>query len=205
MIDLDDPRTAKIADVISNKTAKKILGALAEKERSESELAKEIGMALNTIGYNVKKLEEAGLIEKVKGFLWSVKGKRIHKYKISSKRIVISPKRMVSGILPAFVISALVAVGISIFVGGGRVAKNVADSSGALMEASGEIAVATEDAVAGGAAESARMFAPELPGVIDGAVQGAMAAQPVWAWFLLGAWLALLIMVLWSFWKERGI
>ena len=39
MIDLDDPRTAKIADVISNKTTKKILAELAERELSGGELS----------------------------------------------------------------------------------------------------------------------------------------------------------------------
>lgn len=34
MIDLDDERAEKIAEVITNKTCKKILSALAEKEMS---------------------------------------------------------------------------------------------------------------------------------------------------------------------------
>ena len=61
MIDLNDPRTEKIADVISNKTSKKILTLLADNELSESEIAKGIGAPMNTVGYNIKKLE--GLLD----------------------------------------------------------------------------------------------------------------------------------------------
>jgi len=103
-MDLDDPRAGKIAEVLGNKTCKKILGVLAEeKEMTESEIASELGVPLNTVGYNVKKLVSAGLIEKVGGFLWSVKGKRVHKYKVSNKKIVISPRINVSKILAGFI------------------------------------------------------------------------------------------------------
>src|SRR3989344_1058718 len=109
MIDLDDPRTEKIAEVISNKTSKKILGVLAEREMSETDISRALDLAMNTVNYNVKKLEEAGLIEKVKGFLWSEKGKRIHKYKVVDRRIVISPRSMIRGILPSVLITGIIA------------------------------------------------------------------------------------------------
>ena len=111
-MDIDDPRIGKVAEVISNKTCKKILGVLAEEpEMSESEIASRLGLPLNTIGYNVDKLVEAGLIEPVKGFLWSVKGKRIQKYRVANKKIVISPKVNVNKIAAGFV-GALILVGV---------------------------------------------------------------------------------------------
>src|SRR3989338_2079201 len=115
LVELDDPRTGKIADAISNKTAKKILGALSEKEMSESELAKILETGLNTIEYNIKKLVEAGLIEKVGGFLWSIKGKRIYRYRVVNKKIVILPKKIIRGVLPAVLISGIVAFGIKLW------------------------------------------------------------------------------------------
>ena len=108
MIDLDDERSSKIAEVLSNKTSKKILGALAEGEMSETESANILKVPLNTVHYNVKKLEGAGLIEKVKGFLWSVKGKRMHKYRVVNKKIVISPKRMIKNIIPVSIIAVII-------------------------------------------------------------------------------------------------
>ncbi|MCL6500851.1 MAG: helix-turn-helix domain-containing protein, partial [Candidatus Pacearchaeota archaeon] len=85
MVSLEDPRTRKIAAVLSNKTCKKIIDMLAEKEASKSEIAKALKIPLNTTEYNVNKLVEAGLIEKSKNYFWSAKGKKIEIYKISNK------------------------------------------------------------------------------------------------------------------------
>ena len=41
MFDLDDPRTEKIAEMLSNKSAKKILEVLAEKEMRVLKLQKQ--------------------------------------------------------------------------------------------------------------------------------------------------------------------
>ena len=178
MIDLNDPRTEKIADAISNKTAKKILGLLAEKELSESELAKELGMALNTIEYNIRKLEEAGLIEKLKGFLWSVKGKRIHRYRISNKRIIISPRRMIKGIIPSVLISGAIALGIKIWADS-RISRGIEYTRGFAMEksAGASSALATD------------------AGIND----SIMIVAHVWLWFFAGALAGLLIYLIWNY------
>jgi DNA-binding transcriptional ArsR family regulator len=112
-IDIEDPRSGKIAQVLGNKTAKKILSLLAENEMSASEISEKLDLPLNTITYNVEKLVSSGLAEEVKGFLWSVKGKRIKRYKVSNRKIIISPKKMVlKGILPMVLISGVIAGGI---------------------------------------------------------------------------------------------
>ena len=77
VFDLDDPRISNLADVISNKTSKKILNYLAEKESSETEISIDLKLPANTVNYNIKKLLETGLIEKTKNHFWSVKGKKI--------------------------------------------------------------------------------------------------------------------------------
>ena len=64
LFNLDDDRAKKLGEVISNSTARKIVNFLAEKESSETEISKSLGLALNTIEYNLKKLLEAGMIEK---------------------------------------------------------------------------------------------------------------------------------------------
>ncbi|MEK6800653.1 MAG: winged helix-turn-helix domain-containing protein, partial [Nanoarchaeota archaeon] len=56
MIDLDDPRSEKIAEVISNKTAKKILISLAEGEKSIGDISLELGLPVNTVSYNIDKM-----------------------------------------------------------------------------------------------------------------------------------------------------
>jgi DNA-binding transcriptional ArsR family regulator len=109
-IDLNDPRTGKIATAMSNKTCKKILGLLVEEELSEADLAKKLKIPINTIEYNLKKLIDGGLIEKTKNYFWSVKGKKIPVYRVSNKRIIISPKKISRGIIPSMLISGAVAL-----------------------------------------------------------------------------------------------
>src|SRR3989344_8185966 len=91
LVSLEDEKAKKIAEILSNKTAKKILDFLADKnEASETDIAQELGIPLNTAEYNIKKLLEADLIGKAKNFFWSVRGKKIDMYKLARKHIVIS-------------------------------------------------------------------------------------------------------------------
>ena len=59
---------------------------------------------------NLKKLIEGGLIEKTKNYFWSVKGKKIPVYRVSNKKIVIYPKKLTRGVLPAVLVSGIVAL-----------------------------------------------------------------------------------------------
>lgn len=192
MVDLEDNRTDKIADVISNKTAKRILGLLAENELSESELAKGLNIPLNTVGYNIKKLEEVGLIEKIQGFLWSVKGKRIHKYKVSNKKIVISPRRMIKGIIPAVLISGAIAFGIKIWTD-----MKMRGVEGLKVASQKTIDLAETAGAGAGAGASLK-----TKSAAQEAVNVAQQLQDVWLWFLAGALAALLIYLIWNWRKE---
>jgi len=114
-MDIEDPRAAAIAEVMANKTCKKILALLAERnELSESDIAQALGAPLNTVGYNMKKLVVSGLVEKTKKFFWSVKGKRIPTYKLSRREIVISPRRLVAPQVLSFLAIGIVAVILAI-------------------------------------------------------------------------------------------
>jgi DNA-binding transcriptional ArsR family regulator len=114
MISMEDEQSKHLADVLGNKTAKKIIDLLAEKELSENDIAKELEIPINTAEYNIQKLIAAGLIEKAKDFFWSVKGKKIPIYKISNKYIVIAPKKKFrfGGLMATLIASGLIALGI---------------------------------------------------------------------------------------------
>ena|SRR3989344_377276 len=184
MIDLDDPRTSKIADVISNKTTKKILSLLAEQELSETELSKSLEIPLNTIEYNINKLEETGLIEKAQGFFWSPKGRKVYKYKVSNKKIVISPRTITKGIIPTIIITTFLAFLIKVLLGSSQALVSQKDFQ------------ETAPIVAVGAAES--MKAVEPSNIIPSAT-----ISNSWAWFLLGAFLALAIFLTWNIFKTE--
>lgn len=114
MMNLDDEKSKKVAEVLKSDTCKKILNYIAEnKEKSEEDIAKDLSMPINTVEYNLKKLLESGLVEKSKNFFWSKRGKKINLYKPANRHIVISPKKrpnmdLLKTVLP--VIIAIVAV-----------------------------------------------------------------------------------------------
>lgn len=180
MVDLDDPRTGKIADAISNNTCKKILTVLSEKEFSEGDIAKKLNIPLNTVGYNIKKLVEAGLIEKSKQFFWSIKGKKILTYKLSNKKIIISPKTMIRGIIPTIIISGLIALSIRFI--------SISQQSFTAMQKEAD-KIATE---VGSAAEIS------TPAVQEGTEVIATTMSSAWLWFLTGALTALFIFLIWN-------
>lgn len=222
VIDVDDPRTSKIADVISNKTCKKILGVLSEKDASESDISKELKLPMNTVGYNIKKLVEAGLVEKSGSFFWSVKGKKIPTYKLSNKKILISPKKVSApkGIVPAILATGVIAAGIKMFSSfsfGGS-------SSGALGEgvssggAAGGVAPYAADAARAAETMAAEKIAAEGSSIsYDFAADGVSQiiypselhnilynAPNSWVWFLVGALTALLVLVVWN-WNKKEV
>jgi len=107
-----------IAEILKNKTCKKILDYLVDRrEASEKDIADGLGMAINTVEYNLKKLIGSGLIKKTSNFFWSVKGKKIPMYKLAKKHIIISSGRkpsmdVLKNILPVVLI-ALVLVSLA--------------------------------------------------------------------------------------------
>ena len=115
LVSLEDERSKNIAEVLGNKTCKKIIDFLAEDEASEKDIADALEIPINTVEYNLNKLLKAELIEKAKNFFWSPKGRKIDMYKVSNKSIIISPKlsrvsSKLKSIIPAAVISVIGAV-----------------------------------------------------------------------------------------------
>ena len=123
LLGIDDKRSKDIAEVIGNPTCKKILNFLAdEKEASVTDISNALNVPLNTIDYNIKKLVNTGLVEKVKNFFWSTKGRKIEVYKIAKKHIIISPKMSkpspaaLRAILPVFAILIIAAIIAAFFM-----------------------------------------------------------------------------------------
>ncbi|MBU0957930.1 MAG: helix-turn-helix domain-containing protein, partial [Nanoarchaeota archaeon] len=84
MIGMDDERSEHVAEVMKNKTCKKIIDYLADYgDSSENDISKGLSVPINTIEYNLQKLIKAGLVEKAKKHFWSVKGRKIDIYKLA--------------------------------------------------------------------------------------------------------------------------
>ena len=227
LIDLDDPRTAKIADAISNKTCKKIIALLAEEELSESDIGKKLSIPLNTVGYNIKKLLSADLIVKSKKYFWSVKGKKILIYKVAKKRIIISPSSGIRGVLPVAFISGLIALGAGLFVNRQTFVNSAMDVSsmksdevsevgrevvdGIITEggsATGSVADSVVNAGSDVIVDTARGVVIDAgsntpivsdPITVTSAISG---LQGVWPWFFFGAVFALILFLLLNSFKK---
>ncbi|MBI3334360.1 helix-turn-helix transcriptional regulator [Candidatus Pacearchaeota archaeon] len=181
VIDLDDPRTGKVAEVLSNSSCKRILSVLADREMSESELADLLKMPLNTVGYNSKKLIEAGLIERSPAVFWIVKGKRVARYRVAQKKIVISARPSVRGIAPAVLISGLLALGVRTWF-----------SAPTRLET--QVIGKTAESASLAASTSSSMPVSEIYGTVLTAGQAGL-------WFFLGSLIGLLIILVWN-WRR---
>ena len=117
LVNLEDESSKKLAESISNKTARKILDYLSNKEEAGvEEIAKELNLPLSTVDYNIKNLKSSGLVE-AKHFNWSSRGKRIVLYKLAKKLIIIAPKSTILKEELKKIISLILGIGvISIFV-----------------------------------------------------------------------------------------
>jgi DNA-binding transcriptional ArsR family regulator len=183
MLNLEDERTKKVAEVVSNPSCKKILNLLADKEASESEIARELKIPVNTAEYNIKKLMESGLVESVSHF-WSVKGKKIKSYRLSRKYIVIAPRKSnwdkFKPVFPAFIVTVVISFIIWSFTQFSVYSSNIRDN----------------------VQEKVMSAAPSLAGSVQSGMQTTASVPNYYTWYLLGALSAILVMLLWL-WKKQ--
>lgn len=185
-ISIDDERLKNIAEAVTNKTCKKILDLLTTKELTTTDISKELKVPINTIDYNIKKLLNTGLIEK-KSFWWSVKGKKMPTYTVSNKQIIISPKKISQNMryFLAFGITGFLGTLIKFLTKPAKVIYTVTDQVNDKVFS--EAVTFSRDAV--GSA---------LPKVAEQTTQ-TITYFPKFGfaeWFLLGAWLTIILFFL---------
>jgi len=177
MVNLGDEKVKEIGEVIGNKTCNRILDYLSDNEGTVSDISAKLKAPINTIDYNVKKLVKAGLIEKNSHF-WSVKGKKMPVYKISNKKIIISPKRSVTKVFAWTIgLTGLMALTIRQFL---EKTSSVADVAQEMMF------------------EAAPVFASKGTESVS-----FLSSIGAWEWFLIGAWFAVFLFFIFSLYSER--
>ena len=177
LVSLGDEKVKHIGEVIGNKSCNRILDFLAEEDGTVSDISRKLKMPLNTVDYNVKKLVESGLIEKASHW-WSVKGKKMPIYRVSNRKIIISPKKSISRVFAwAIGLTGLASLTIRSFM----------DKSGPRLV---NTAIVMEEAVFD-AAPKAMAMNDVAVGVVSS--QSFWAGVSSWEWFLFGAWFAILI------------
>ncbi len=189
VVSLWDDQLKDVAEVLGNKSAKKILNELAVNDLSVSEIAKNLGIKINTVDYNVRKLVKVGLVEKVDHW-WSVKGRKMLVYRASNRKIIISPKRKnLKKVLAGWCVLGLGALfwksreAESFGVGG--VAKDLVFEAVPEMESL---------AMNAGMSDAALRIGGEI---------SFWASFAGWEWFLLGVWVSVLGFFVWSMFKGK--
>jgi len=182
LISLDDEKSKSVAEIIGSKTCKKIISYLSEeKEASQKDLSDALNIPINTVEYNIKKLLDSGFVQKRKNFFWSAKGKKIIMYELSKKSIIISHKKNVSekikSILPAFILTVAGTFAVWVYE------KIITSSQTIHQNFPG-----TDDAVYATTEAGLKVTETISPETLISPV-----GTPLWAWFLAGGLLAILI------------
>ncbi|MCK4589821.1 MAG: helix-turn-helix domain-containing protein [Nanoarchaeota archaeon] len=192
LVNLDEEKTKKLAEIISSTTSRKILNYLADKEATESELSKELKLPLSTVHYHLQKLVEGNLVV-VEEFHYSKKGREVNHYKLANKYIIIAPKETkglkskLKSILPLIGIIA----GISVII------EFVQRSTLSF----GRVATLGAEKVIMGAADEAAETAFIAPTTVQ-------STLPLWAhigfWFLIGGLATIVLyLIIDYFWKVK--
>ncbi|MFT4311901.1 MAG: helix-turn-helix domain-containing protein [Candidatus Woesearchaeota archaeon] len=116
IIQANTTQANEYASILTNKTCKRILDALAQKTQpvAEHDLVKALKLPASTIHYNMQKLKKADLIVATH-FNYSDKGKQVNHYQLKHQYVIISPKQaslteILQQIAPAFLIGLTVII-----------------------------------------------------------------------------------------------
>ncbi len=198
LLSLEEEKAKKIANVMGNKSCTKILDLLAEKDYTESEIAKKLNLPISTVHYNIEQLLEAKLVD-WENYHYSEKGKEVKHYALANKYIIIAPKEekegfmeKLKGIFPAFGLSVIGAVGIWFL-------SSFQSGSSDMLMAKSQIA---NDVVADEMYRAGAEAAPLMLEVAEPVIENLFWQQPA-VWFFIGAIFALFCVLLWSWIRKK--
>src|SRR3989344_4911897 len=106
LVSLQEDQAKKLAQVLSNDTSRKIIDHLSDKEDTEANIAKALGLPISTVHYNLSLLVSGALVDAGE-FHYSAKGREVKHYKLANQYILIAPKstfglkERLKGLLPA--------------------------------------------------------------------------------------------------------
>ncbi|MFH1064764.1 MAG: helix-turn-helix domain-containing protein [Candidatus Woesearchaeota archaeon] len=171
LVSLNENKTKKLAEVISNNTCRKMLDYLADKkDATESDMAKDLKIPISTVHYNMKALLTAKLV-KSDEYHYSSKGKEVSHYRLANQYVIIAPegeknaiREKLKSIIPTALIMGAAAGIIKIFSGSYGFSSIANKAAAPMMEAS----------VASGAGENLMRAVPTMA-ADEVAVQAAYA------------------------------
>ncbi|MBI2549531.1 helix-turn-helix transcriptional regulator [Candidatus Woesearchaeota archaeon] len=207
LLSLEDEQAKKVATVVSNDSCRKILDYLAVHENAtESALAAALQVPISTVHYNLQLLLKADLA-KAEEFHYSEKGKEVLHYQLANKYIIITPqktkglKSKLRSILPAGLITLAIGGIAQLFL---QIQQRSALSTPNAMDgAVQQMAKASMDLEMAPASDEALMAVDDaIREPVTESFFSTLSSSPVF-WFIVGALVALLVYVLWSWYRNR--
>ncbi|NQU79724.1 helix-turn-helix transcriptional regulator [Candidatus Woesearchaeota archaeon] len=202
LVSLKENKAKKIAEVISNNTCRKMLDFLANrKDATESEISKELKIALSTVHYNMKALMQARLV-KCDEYHYSSKGKEVNHYMLANQYVIIAPegekkaiREKLRSIIPTALIMGAAAGIIKIFyssVGSTLSSPMRVMESGAAAPVMEEAAyeatqMISKDAAVGVANDIAVESVPVAQNVVERVPEVGQQFPEIALWFFVGA------------------
>src|SRR3989339_159661 len=186
---IKDFKVKKIAEVLSSETSKKIISYLTTvKEANAKEISDKLGLAMNTVDYNLKKLLESQIIQKRKNFFWSSKGKKIIMYELSNKSIIIAPKdtteifSKLKSLLPVFLLTGSLTFAVYVYE---KITNSLANIQ----------TLSSSEMTKGSFAGAPQIATDTARDVTINSIENFVGfpINPLWIWFLAGSLTAILI------------
>jgi len=124
LVSLQEKKARRIAEVISNKTCRKMLDYMASvKDTTEGELSRKLRIPISTVHYNMKALMAAKLV-KSDEYHYSEKGKEVSHYRLANQYVIIAPaeekqalREKLKSLLPVALVAGFSAALIRLFSG----------------------------------------------------------------------------------------
>jgi DNA-binding transcriptional ArsR family regulator len=184
LVSLKENKAKKLAEVISNKTCRKILDYLAEKkDATESDMAKDLKIPISTVHYNMKALLTARLV-KCDEYHYSSKGKEVNHYRLANQYVIIAPegekaliREKLKSIIPTALIMGFAAGVIKLFSGAFGAAKTGGGQLAMKAAAPAMEAMDVDDAVYSVATDAANEVAEEAVYETAGAAADSAVAE----------------------------
>ena len=204
LLSLKEEKAKKVAQVINNPSCRKILDHLAEKESTETELAKILNLPLSTVHYNLKQLMDSDLVT-VEEFHYSKKGKEINHYKLANKYVIIAPKSTFG--IKEKLRSILPVIGLTVITAG--LLQFFTSDLGTTASFSQSLAKSAQPVMEAAVQEAASDTLAAVPAVAPELTQRAVetVSQPLLTnialWFIIGGLFALALFTLSEYIKNK--
>jgi len=193
LVSLNEDKAKKLAQIISNDTCRKIIDFLAEKESTESEIAKQLKVPISTVHYNLQQLIKSKLVV-ADEFHYSKKGKEINHYRLANKYIIIAPKETprirtaLKKILPIGLITIIGAAVIEFFNGLFRTSAGV---------------ISAKSAMDMGMQQEAQILTAQVAPQITRTIATSSIWKHISIWFLMGGLSVIIFYLLFEIIRDR--